>query len=139
MQVGAQRIEASPIGSLLAVCGKSGLIVWDVPDAENTKPIIRMDEAECVDILWSPKATFLSCIRKEGNPETSQAYLLRMHPNGPISDFRDFPVCMPLACEKLKDSSEANLLSFSPSEKWLAVGRKPIDNGTHTLLSLYNL
>ena len=139
MHIGAQKIEASPVGSLLAVCGKSGLIVWDVTNAEKTKPLIQMDEAECIDIQWSPRATFFSCIRREGIPETSQAYLMRMHPNGPILDYRDFSKSMPLACQKLKDSSEANLLSFSPNEKWLVVGRKPVENGPNALLSLYNL
>ena len=125
---------------MLAICGKSGLLVQVVKSQGAKAKRVTMDDAECLDVAWSSQGTFLGCIRREGNPVTTYAYLLLMDHQGPLVNYdsgMDYQE-LPLAETKLPGSQQANMLSFSPAENWLIVG-KSIITGNSVQFNLYNL
>ena len=73
--------------SMLAICGKSGLLVEQVKSKGGATNRVTLDDAECLDIAWSPRGTFLACIRNEGNPLSTVAYLLLMEHRGPPASY----------------------------------------------------
>ena len=142
----ATKIEASPAmtfvnnETLLAICGQSGLLVQSLKRKGDIVNRVTLDDAECLDIAWSAQGTFLACIRREGSPLTTVAYLLLMQHRGyqePDSMQNDSEE-LPLALTKLQGSEQANMLSFSPSENWLIVG-KTAHAGNIVRFCIYNL
>lgn len=58
-------MSASPRSNFLAIGGQSGLIVSNISTVLASETVLRKDDAECLDLQWSSKGTFLAFIRRE--------------------------------------------------------------------------
>ena len=74
MHYRASKLSASPFSGDLAVCGPCGLLVYDANAGYQVK--VRIDDAECLDAVWSPTGKYLACIIRTDCPASQQAYLI---------------------------------------------------------------
>lgn len=62
----ASKLSASPFSGDLAVCGPCGLVVYDTNAGNQVK--VRIDDAECLEVVWSPTGKYLACILRTDFP-----------------------------------------------------------------------
>ena len=126
----ASKLEACPKNDKFAVCSPGGLLVYNAHIDFNI--LLCMDDAECLDIVWSPFGTFLACIRQEDEPAVPYVLLIRIDRHGTIDSNT-----LPHSSQRLPKSQHASLLSFSPYENWLIVGKS--QSSAAARICLYNL
>ena len=102
--------------------------------------LLCLDDAECLDLVWSPDGTYLACIRREPITRATQAYLIQLEVMNPLVPTYANQTTDHRLVKRLKNGPvEASLLSFSPQENWLVVGEGMPSQNLHATFYIYDL